>query len=969
METSNVFSGEIKQILGNQPILLDPSNYIYYVKSGEVSLFTSTVENRVLISNRYYLFTATTGDILFGTNNQSDYSLLGIAIGKAEIIPISHNHFSQLIKSSDPIAIKAVEKWITNLSRIFRDLTPPKQVKIIDSLPEQQLETRTQFQQGESLRFPQICWLQLNQGKIQWMNQSEITIQDNSHLIPLVLNNWINCLESIDCQIYTTETLTDWQTLQTGINQYAHLVTSYVAILEKKAIEQAKLRLQAREEQNQYVGREALQDLTSILQNQHQEYQLQESGNDLLKAMGAIGRYLGVKIHPPAKSEDISRAKNPLDPILRASNLRMRRVLLTAQWWFYDCGALLAYQENKIPVALIPVGNKKYRLFDPAENKKTIVNAQIAEQLLPEAFMFYSPFPDKSLKTWDIWQFALRGRLPDLFLILLSAISATLLNMLIPVFTGKLINDVIPNSEKSLLLQMGFVLFASTLGIGFFRLTQGFTLLRLETASDAPLQSAIWDRVLKLKTDFFRQYSTGDLTQRISGITQIRSQLSGSTLNTILSSLFALLNLGLMLYYSRILALAALIITIIAMIITSIHGWLIVRQYKPLLALEGKLFGIVVQMINGVSKLRVAGAETRAFAYWAKRYRERSELTLKVQIISNSLDLVNQIISPISTIIIFWLAIWLITGRQSAGIPTLGIGSFMAFNAAFGTFMSSSVSLSNTAVDSLNILNLWERAKPIIEAEPETDLQKVDPGKLSGHLKIDHVTFRYKPDTPIILHDITLEAKPGEFIALVGSSGSGKSTILRLLLGFETPELGEVYYDDQELSKLNLQAVRRQLGVVMQNGRLLSGSIFENISGNALITLDEAWEASRMAGLAADIEAMPMKMHTVISEGGGNLSGGQKQRLMIAKALVLKPKIIFFDEATSALDNKTQEIVTHSLDQLRATRVVIAHRLSTVRHADRIYVIDKGHVVEQGKFSDLVKNNGLFSQLMKRQMT
>lgn len=322
----------------------------------------------------------------------------------------------------------------------------------------------------------------------------------------------------------------------------------------------------------------------------------------------------------------------------------------------------------------------------------------------------------------------------------------------------------------------------------------------------------------------------------------------------------------------------------------------------------------------------------------------------------------------VSSIIIFWLAVTFITQAPSAGDAGLSTGKFLAFNSAFAIFIVGTTQLSNTIVSILDISIFWERAKPIFQAQSEIDLSKSDPGRLTGKVKVDRVTFRYREDGPLNLADVTIQAQPGEFIALVGPSGSGKSTLIRLLLGFETPKDGTIYYDGQDLSGLDISAVRRQIGVVLQNGRINSASIFENISSGALVTMEEAWEAARMAGFAEDIQSMPMEMHTVISEGGTNLSGGQRQRLLIARALVLKPKILIFDEATSALDNRTQAIVSTSLDNLGVTRIVIAHRLSTIQNADRIYVIEAGRVVQQGKFEELVNQEGLFANLMARQM-
>ena len=372
-----------------------------------------------------------------------------------------------------------------------------------------------------------------------------------------------------------------------------------------------------------------------------------------------------------------------------------------------------------------------------------------------------------------------------------------------------------------------------------------------------------------------------------------------------------------------------------------------------------------MQLIGGVSKLRVAAAESEAFAYWAKKYTQQVKLMLSTQFIEDVLTTFNVMLPAVSSIALFGLSVSLL-GKAEGGTG-LSTGTFLAFNTAFGTFIASATRLSNTLIDILEITILWERTQPILKTKPEVDADKFHPGKLSGEIKLNQVSFRYRQDSPLVLENIALEAKAGEFIAIVGASGSGKSTVLRLLLGFETPEAGTISYDGRDLSGLDIAAVRRQLGVVLQNGRIMSGSIWENIAGGAIVTQDEAWSALQMAGLAEDVEAMPMGIHTIISEGGGNVSGGQRQRLFIARALVHKPQILLFDEATSALDNRTQAIVTQSLAQLGVTRVVIAHRLSTIRHADMIYVLQAGKIVQQGSFEELAAVEGLFANLMARQ--
>jgi ATP-binding cassette subfamily C protein len=307
--------------------------------------------------------------------------------------------------------------------------------------------------------------------------------------------------------------------------------------------------------------------------------------------------------------------------------------------------------------------------------------------------------------------------------------------------------------------------------------------------------------------------------------------------------------------------------------------------------------------------------------------------------------------------------------HPTAGQTPMSTGVFVGFTAAFAQLMQACLGLAAALISVLSIAPLYDRARPILEGVPELDGQKSDPGELSGDIEVRHVTFRYRQDGPPILKDISFRIAPGQFVALVGASGSGKSTLCRLLLRFETPDLGSIFYDQRDLAHLDVQAVRQQIGVVLQNGRIRAGSIYSNLVGTSALTLEDAWEAARMAGLDTDIEAMPMGMQTVLGEGGGSLSGGQRQRLLIARALVRRPRIVFFDEATSALDNETQAIVSRSLDNLRATRVVIAHRLSTIEKADWIYVLDQGELVEQGPYQALLAKDGHFAALAKRQLT
>jgi NHLM bacteriocin system ABC transporter ATP-binding protein len=963
-------TGQIYQVNGSEPILLDDLNKIWIIQRGSIALFAVRIEDGVATGNRRYLCSLNQGEALFGTNISTSLTapctlppacLIAVPIGETELVGLNQQYFGNLVASGDAQAIVWIEIWLQQLSSALSCLTIPAiQVKATSSAKYSLLANQTLQSEVD------ICWLQLQQGSVRLMGFAELTLNPETGLFPLSQKLWLEAPEASQIITTTTAAIRNDHIILNGLSQFNNQLLQAVAILDRQETEAEVQRLRDRQRLNRQVTAEALGELASTLNYQDGDFFLE--GTPLLVAAGAVGRGMGVKISPPGRSENLKRLKEPLEAIVRASHLRMRRVLLRDNWWQKDGGALVAYtREDNRPMALLPISADRYEIFDPVDRTRTHIDAQIASTLNPVAYMFYRSLPNQGIQAWELLQFALKNRGRDIIAIILASIAITLLGMLTPQATAILIDHAIPDSDRSLLLQVGLGLLVAGLGVGLFQLAQGFAILRIETSGDASTQAAVWDRLLNLPVSFFRQYTTGDLLSRTSSISTIRRQLSGRTLINLISSFFALFYLGQLFYYNFQLALVALAVAIITIAITTISGMLLLRKVKPLLEVKGDIFGQVVQLINGISKLHIAGAQERAFAAWSKNYTRQVKLELSTQTVEDTVALFNTVMPILTSGILFWFTVYLLQKAQTSGEIGLSLGTFLAFNTAFISFTKGTTDLSNTVTEVLQVIPQWQRAKPILGTIPEVTTNKADPGKLIGRIEIDRVTFRYRQDGALILDDVSISAEPGEFIALVGSSGSGKSTLLRLLLGFETPETGTVYYDGQDLSGLDVEAVRRQLGVVLQNGQLTSASIFENIAGGAQITLDEAWSAAQMAGLAEDIAAMPMEMHTVISEGSGNISGGQRQRLLIARALALKPRILLFDEATSALDNKTQAIVTDSLNKLQVTRIAIAHRLSTIRNADRIYVLQAGRIVQQGSFRDLAGQDGLFSHLMARQ--
>jgi len=681
----------------------------------------------------------------------------------------------------------------------------------------------------------------------------------------------------------------------------------------------------------------------------------------LLRASAAVGTALGIRIRAP---RGIKGAES-VEAIARASGIRARRVALKGDWWREQSGPLLVFRdEDHRPAAVLPVWRGRYRLWDPVEDRTRRLDRKQAASLESFGWIFYRPFPTRKLGVWDLLAFGMRGAAADLTTISILGIASGLLAVLLPVAIGLTFDSIIPGADRSGLLAVSVFLAIAAMASAMFELTRNFAVLRLEGRMDSAMQAAVWDRLLGLPVPFFRDYAAGDLAMRSLAISQIREKLTGSTLESIFSGIFSAFSFALMFYYSWRLAVLGTALTAIVFLVPLVVGLLQVRRLRELSEVHGRISGMVLQFVTGIAKLRVTGKELRAFTVWAREFTRQKRQATAARKLSNGLSVFMAVFPLLCSGAIFYSNSRLVAD----GVVSLSTGAFLAFHAAFFQFLAAALALSSAAGSVLGIVPLFERARPILETLPETSAAKGEPGALTGNIEISHAFFRYRADTPLVLRDLSLSVRPGEFVALVGASGCGKSTLFRLLLGFERLDSGAIHFDGQDLAGMNPQAVRRQIGVVLQNGQLQTGDIFENIAGTRPLTMDDAWAAARLAGLEDDIRAMPMGMHTVISEGGGGLSGGQRQRLMIARAIASRPRILLFDEATSALDNLTQAIVSRSLEQLQATRIVIAHRLSTVVKADRIFVLEAGRVVESGSYAELIAQEGLFAKLAQRQL-
>ncbi|MGW0496237.1 NHLP bacteriocin export ABC transporter permease/ATPase subunit [Streptomyces sp. NPDC003007] len=674
-----------------------------------------------------------------------------------------------------------------------------------------------------------------------------------------------------------------------------------------------------------------------------------------------VGEAAGIRLTEPTRKDTGGDRLDPVEQVALASRVRTRAVRLDGRWWRDNVGPLVGRRAlSGAPVALL-WRRGGYVAVHPSTGRETPVEKANAEEFEPRAVTFYRPLPERGLSPLRLLRFCVQGMRGDLTGLLLSGLVTVAIGALVPVATGKVLGEFVPKAQTELIVQVCLAVMLSSVVAAAFMLLQNLTILRLEGRIEATLQPAVWDRLLRLPTKFFTERSTGELASAAMGISAIRRLLAGVGPTVAQSVTVGAMNLGLLLWYSVPMAMAAIgMLVVIAAVFLGLGLWQ-VRWQRRLVVLSNKLNNQAFQTLRGLPKLRVAAAENYAYAAWASQFARSRELQQKVGTIKNLTAVLGAVYLPLCTLLMFMLLAGPARGSMSAA-------AFLTFNTSVTMLLTSVTQLTGAFVSAVAVLPLFEEIKPVLDATPEVRTASTRPGPLTGAIEARRVSFRYTDDGPLVLDDVSFEARPGEFVAIVGPSGCGKSTLLRLLIGFDRPVSGSVLYDGQDLAALDQSAVRRQCGVVLQHAQPFSGSILDVICGTEPYTPEEAMAAAEMAGLAEDIKRMPMGLHTIVA-GSGAVSGGQRQRLMIAQALIRRPRILFFDEATSALDNDTQRTVIESTKALHATRIVIAHRLSTVMDADRVVVMEEGKVIQQGPPAQLLADtSGRLHELVRRQL-
>ncbi len=663
---------------------------------------------------------------------------------------------------------------------------------------------------------------------------------------------------------------------------------------------------------------------------------------------------------PVEVPESLKDAEEQLDYSLRPYGLMRRDVELTEHWYRDAFGPMLAFRkEDGLPVALLPGTIHGYHFTDPSTGERRRLNTKTAALFSTEAICFYRPLPQKKLGIPDLMLYMKRClSLSDFVMLIGATLAVTLVGFLMPRITKILTGPVLTGGHKEALIGISIAILCVVLSSQMLGSLRNMLHSRLSAKTALGVEASMMMRLLSLPASFFRKYSPGELKTRSTSVNRLCGLLLGMVLGTGLTSLSSLLYVTQIFRYASALVIPSLLIVLVTVVFSIVSTLLQIRINRKLMEHDAKESGMSYGLITGVQKIKLSGAEKRVFAKWLNLYSEGAELTYNPPTFLKVNPVISTGISLFSTIILYYLAV-------KSGIDQ---SSYFAFMSAYGMLSGAFLSVSGIALSAARIQPILEMAEPFLKAVPESADGKEIVTNISGAVDLDHVSFRYEEDSPYILNDLSLSIRPGEYIAVVGKTGCGKSTLVRLLLGFERPERGAVYYDRKNIDSLDLPSLRKKIGTVMQEAGLFQGDIYSNIAISAPgLSLEEAWDAAEKAGIADDIRAMPMGMHTMISEGQGGISGGQRQRIMIARAIAPKPKLLIFDEATSALDNKTQRQVSEALDQMGCTRIVIAHRLSTIRHCDRILVLDGGRIIEDGTYDELIARGGFFAELVERQ--
>ena len=942
----------------NRPILLDDPHTAWFVERGGLDVFLVEQRDGQPASSFKHLVRATEGRLVFGVGENA--GPLGAIAKGLQNSTIRRVRLEDLLEKDIGNALAdQVDTWLSEFAAtVARQIEPrPPAGLLVNPLEPLDAEAGSVL----STHPGSVVWVK---GEGTAYLGTEEPQKEGTWLIPLTSETWLTLRgparvtgvssRALSADGRLLQTLEEFHRLALGAEQLNRLL-----LVADEANEQT-----ARTAHRRLDEEGARQSLFRILDPSRTIGE--QGGSALSAALELVGSHEGIVFRSPGRSRPIDSENRNLRDIMYASGVRSRKVRLTSEdrWWLGDSGAMLGFlREDGRPVALMPSVSGRYRVVDPVSGRSARLDANRARDLDESAWFFYRPLPDDTpVSAKALLSFASTNMAVDWGRFAAAGLFASVLTLVPAIMAGRLAGWVLPAGAGRALVQIAAALVASAITGTLLLMLQGMALMRLEGRAVARAEAAICDRLLRLPLGFFRQYTAGELAVRLSVFRTLRDQVSGVVASSLLAIIFLLPSLGLLFIYDTVLAWVSLGIGFFALAITALLGLLQIAPQRRSYAAERGLAGELFQFITGMGKLRSAGAEGSALATWSRGYRDQLLARRQIDGLNKHLVAFSAAVPALAGGGLFAVASW-------RGLDQLTVGDFLVVYMASMVFYTAVVGLGRAFEVLAAVAPAYEQVEPMLSELPNSRSTAPAPVELSGEVHLDRVSFRYSEEGPLILDNVSIDARPGEFIAIVGESGSGKSTLMRLAPGLEEPTGGAVYYDGRNLANLDGRSVRRQIGVVVQDGALQPGTVLDNIVGiGDDLSIDDAWRAARLADLDGDIAAMPMEMFTVVGDSIATFSGGQMQRIRIAAALVRNLRVLLLDEATSWLDANSQAQVMQGIESLAATRIVIAHRLSTIRKAHRIFVLHAGRVIQQGGFEELFETEGIFRDLVRRQV-
>ena len=963
-------SGVSVPCAGNLPVELDDPDSVWFIDQGTVDLFLLEFKDGVEHAAPQHLMRCESGRLLPGVapdeqdDQHKDTTLSLIAKGLPgtllKRLPAS------LLAEVDPAELaKQTDTWLMAIAETLS--------RFVSHLPRPTAMAQpglTQTLAPSTLSVPRgVVWVsELSGGASLFMDMVDQAQPAKSSgpdraMIPLTRRSWLTLFDEATVSGESTEALARQGKLLSALASY-HKVAFHLERLNRRlaVVDEANLeheRVSSRRTAEK-AARERLFNIYDLPIDQGAKVE----DTSLLDALKILGRYEGIDFRIPKRSRPSDTPIRLVD-VLDASGVRARRVQFktAGKWWRGDSNALLAFRaEDSQPVALLPGIFGPYREFDPVSKRRVRISADRANALQDEAWMFYPALPTAKVEPAYLLRIALHGSWADLARTMVVGFPGGLIKLLPPLALGFIANHIVGGGSVGALYAVALSLAGFGLLGALLNMLQSAALMRLEGRSAARVEAAFWDRLMRLPPKVLRSYPSGDLA--MSGMTfqNLRDGLWRVVVDSLISIIVLLPVFGVIFFYDAILGGIALGFSLASLSVMVFLGLRQMLPYGRMIRAARGVTGRLFQIIGGIAKLRVENAEGSAFAIWARDYREKKRAELDLGALQGHAQAFAAALPFIAGGILLFAVV-------AVGDRNIPVGDFLVVYTVFIVFQSAVARLGESFGAFAAMLPAFDQMRPLLSAVPESVAEGEPVERLGGDILFDRVSFRYDPDGPLILDEVTIHARPGEFVAITGESGAGKSTLFRLALGIDRPFAGAVYYDKRDLRRLNVKQVRRKIGAVPQSIGLHPSDLWDNlVSHHEEVDLEEVWAAARIGEMEDQIKEMPMGMLTMVGTSGAVLSGGESQRVTIASSVIGEPRVMLLDEATNWLDNQSQAKVMQNLTVLTSTRIVIAHRLSTLEKADRIYVMQAGKVVQCGSYSELMEIEGVFKDLVRRQV-